>query len=126
MGRGLGDPDEAVPVFRNATFRRDLDRDLTRAVVEEINADPGVDGLLVQLPVPDPIDAADVREWIAPEKDVDGLHPDNVGRLASGTPRFVPCTTTPSRPPAAAPMSPQSISRPSWWQWRKNAARRSI
>ena len=63
-----------------------------RATVERINGDDGIDGLLVQLPVPEAIDPADVREWIDPEKDVDGLHPDNVGRLASGTPRFVPCT----------------------------------
>jgi methylenetetrahydrofolate dehydrogenase (NADP+)/methenyltetrahydrofolate cyclohydrolase len=63
-----------------------------RAVVDEINADDGVDGLLVQLPVPEAIDPADVREWISPEKDVDGLHPRNVGLLASGTPGLVPCT----------------------------------
>lgn len=61
-------------------------------VVRGINENPDVDGLLVQLPVPDAIDPADVRGWIAPEKDVDGLHPENVGLLASGTPRFVPCT----------------------------------
>lgn len=60
--------------------------------IQEINEDPAVDGLLVQLPVPDHIDAADVRSWIDPGKDVDGLHPINVGLLASGTPNFVPCT----------------------------------
>lgn len=63
-----------------------------RAAVERVNDAPDIDGLLVQLPVPDPIDPADVREWIDPMKDVDGLHPDNVGRLASGVARFVPCT----------------------------------
>ena len=62
------------------------------AVVRGINDDPAVDGILVQLPVPDAIDPAQVRSWIAPEKDVDGLHPENVGLLASGTPRFIPCT----------------------------------
>ena len=63
-----------------------------RAEVERVNADAGIDGLIVQLPVPDHIDAADVRSWIAPEKDVDGLNPENVGLLASETPRFIPCT----------------------------------
>lgn len=66
--------------------------DELRAAVEAVNRADDVDGLLVQLPVPDAIDPADVREWIDPSKDVDGLHPDNVGRLASGVPRFVPCT----------------------------------
>lgn len=63
-----------------------------RDVVQRINEDQQVDGLLVQLPVPETIDPADLRSWIAPHKDVDGLHPENVGLLASGTPRFVPCT----------------------------------
>lgn len=63
-----------------------------RAEVERINADDGIDGLIVQLPVPDHIDPADVRAWIDPEKDVDGLNPENVGLLASETPRFIPCT----------------------------------
>ncbi len=63
-----------------------------RAAVERINEDDTIDGLLVQLPVPDAIDPAEVRGWIDPSKDVDGLHPENVGLLASGTPRFVPCT----------------------------------
>ena len=66
--------------------------DQLRDAVETVNAADDIDGLLVQLPVPDAIDPADVREWIDPAKDVDGLHPDNVGRLASGVPRFVPCT----------------------------------
>jgi methylenetetrahydrofolate dehydrogenase (NADP+)/methenyltetrahydrofolate cyclohydrolase len=62
------------------------------AAIEAVNADEGVDGLLVQLPLPAAIDPAAVRSWIDPTKDVDGLHPENVGLLASGTPRFVPCT----------------------------------
>ncbi len=56
------------------------------------NEDPSIDGLLVQLPLPDAIEPALVRSWISPHKDVDGLHPENVGLLASGIPRFVPCT----------------------------------
>jgi len=61
-------------------------------VVRALNTDPAVDGLLVQLPLPAGLDPAAVRGWIDPGKDVDGLHPENVGLLASGTPRFVPCT----------------------------------
>jgi methylenetetrahydrofolate dehydrogenase (NADP+)/methenyltetrahydrofolate cyclohydrolase len=63
-----------------------------KAEIDRINADDGIDGLIVQLPVPDHIDPADVRSWIAPEKDVDGLNPENVGLLASDKPRFIPCT----------------------------------
>ena len=66
-------------------------RELQR-IVSELNRDPGVDGMLVQLPLPKQIDAAAVREWIDPAKDVDGLHPWNAGLLAAGTPRLVPCT----------------------------------
>ena len=65
--------------------------ELRRRIVE-INQDADIDGLLVQLPLPAQIDPALVRQWIDPAKDVDGLHPENVGLLASGEPRFVPCT----------------------------------
>jgi methylenetetrahydrofolate dehydrogenase (NADP+)/methenyltetrahydrofolate cyclohydrolase len=62
------------------------------AVVARLNADPGVDGILVQLPLPPQIDAAKVIETIDPAKDVDGFHPVNVGRLAAGQDALVPCT----------------------------------
>jgi methylenetetrahydrofolate dehydrogenase (NADP+)/methenyltetrahydrofolate cyclohydrolase len=61
-------------------------------LVERLNADPHVDGILVQFPVPKQIDALAVQRAIAPEKDVDGLHPESAGRLWGGHPRFVPCT----------------------------------
>ena len=61
-------------------------------LVAQLNADPTVDAILVQLPLPKSIDATRVLEAIDPAKDVDGFHPDNVGRLWSGAPRFVPCT----------------------------------
>lgn len=61
-------------------------------LVAELNADPQVHGILVQLPLPDHIDADAVLLAIDPAKDVDGFHPDNLGRLVLGTPRFVPCT----------------------------------
>jgi methylenetetrahydrofolate dehydrogenase (NADP+) / methenyltetrahydrofolate cyclohydrolase len=60
--------------------------------VDELNADPAVDGILVQLPLPKQIDARLVIDRIDPAKDVDGFHPQNVGRLAAGEPTFVPCT----------------------------------
>jgi methylenetetrahydrofolate dehydrogenase (NADP+)/methenyltetrahydrofolate cyclohydrolase len=62
------------------------------ARVAALNADDAVDGILVQLPLPVALDAARVIEAIDPEKDVDGFHAENVGRLHLGTPRFVPCT----------------------------------
>jgi methylenetetrahydrofolate dehydrogenase (NADP+) / methenyltetrahydrofolate cyclohydrolase len=62
------------------------------AFVERLNADPAVDGILVQLPLPRQIRADVVISAVAPEKDVDGFHPLNAGRLASGQPGLVPCT----------------------------------
>jgi methylenetetrahydrofolate dehydrogenase (NADP+)/methenyltetrahydrofolate cyclohydrolase len=61
-------------------------------LVARLNADPAVDGILVQLPLPPQIDARRVLLAISPAKDVDGFHPENAGLLATGTPRFVPCT----------------------------------
>ncbi len=79
-----------------ASFEHRLPADTTQhallAVVRKLNADPHVDGILVQLPLPPQIDANAVIAAIDPEKDVDGFHPINVGRLASGLPGFVPCT----------------------------------
>jgi methylenetetrahydrofolate dehydrogenase (NADP+)/methenyltetrahydrofolate cyclohydrolase len=60
--------------------------------LERLNADAGVDGILVQMPLPAHIDQQRIIETISPGKDVDGLHPYNIGRLASDKPRFVPCT----------------------------------
>jgi methylenetetrahydrofolate dehydrogenase (NADP+)/methenyltetrahydrofolate cyclohydrolase len=68
-----------------------LEEDLL-ATIAEVNADDGVDGLLVQLPLPDHIDENRVIEAIAPEKDVDGIHPINAGRLYLGRPTLVPGT----------------------------------
>ncbi len=62
------------------------------ALVARLNADPAVDGILVQLPLPAPLDAGPVIAAIDPEKDVDGLHPENAGRLMAGLPGLVPCT----------------------------------
>lgn len=62
------------------------------ARVRELNLAPEVDGILVQLPLPPHLDAAAVIRAIAPEKDVDGFHPENVGRLALRQPGIRPCT----------------------------------
>ena len=61
-------------------------------VLQRLNADPQVHGILVQLPLPAHIDPLVVQERIDPWKDVDGFHPENVGLLVQGRPRFVPCT----------------------------------
>jgi methylenetetrahydrofolate dehydrogenase (NADP+) / methenyltetrahydrofolate cyclohydrolase len=62
------------------------------ALVDHLNADPAVDGILVQLPLPSHLDSEAVLLRIDPDKDVDGFHPVNAGRLATGLPGFVPCT----------------------------------
>ena len=62
-------------------------------IIEKLNQDPLVDGILVQLPLPPHISVAKVTEWISPEKDVDGFHPLNLGKLLMGSEDgFVPCT----------------------------------
>ena len=60
--------------------------------IDELNADENVDGILVQMPVPEHVDKRAVLEAIDPEKDVDGFHPENVGRLVAGNARYKPCT----------------------------------
>jgi methylenetetrahydrofolate dehydrogenase (NADP+)/methenyltetrahydrofolate cyclohydrolase len=62
------------------------------ALIAELNADDAVDGLLVQLPLPGHIDEAAVIEAIGPAKDIDGIHPENAGRLYLGRPALVPGT----------------------------------
>jgi methylenetetrahydrofolate dehydrogenase (NADP+) / methenyltetrahydrofolate cyclohydrolase len=70
----------------------DTSQDDLIALVDRLNADPAVDGILVQLPLPDHIDERAVTTRIDPDKDVDGFHPVNAGRLATGLYGFVPCT----------------------------------
>ena len=62
------------------------------ALVQKLNADPAVHGILVQLPLPKQIDSRKVLNALDPAKDVDGFHPVNAGRLASGLPALSPCT----------------------------------
>ncbi|MFG0335742.1 MAG: bifunctional methylenetetrahydrofolate dehydrogenase/methenyltetrahydrofolate cyclohydrolase FolD [Maioricimonas sp. JB049] len=61
-------------------------------LVHQLNADDSVHGILVQLPLPDQIDPVPVIDAVAPHKDVDCFHPENVGLMVQGRPRFLPCT----------------------------------
>ncbi|HIO96796.1 MAG TPA: bifunctional methylenetetrahydrofolate dehydrogenase/methenyltetrahydrofolate cyclohydrolase FolD [Leucothrix sp.] len=61
-------------------------------LINDLNSDPAIDGILVQLPLPDHLDSSLVIEQIHPDKDVDGFHPINVGRLALRIPGLRPCT----------------------------------
>jgi methylenetetrahydrofolate dehydrogenase (NADP+) / methenyltetrahydrofolate cyclohydrolase len=70
----------------------DTDQATLMALVDRLNADPLVDGILVQLPLPKHLDEQAVVERISPDKDVDGLTPISTGRLALGLPGLVPCT----------------------------------
>ena len=65
---------------------------MLEAEIDRLNADDGIDGILVQLPLPKGLDSTAILDRIDPRKDVDGFHPDNAGHLAQGRPRFVPCT----------------------------------
>ena len=79
-----------------ASFEHRLPADTTQgdllALVERLNADPAVDGILVQLPLPQGLDEQAIISAISPDKDVDGFHVTNAGRLAVGQEGFVPCT----------------------------------
>ena len=77
---------------RDLKLPADTSEEELLATIAELNADDGVDGLLVQLPLPDHIDENRVIEAIAPAKDVDGIHPVNAGRLYLGRPTLVPGT----------------------------------
>ncbi|MGI6400917.1 MAG: bifunctional methylenetetrahydrofolate dehydrogenase/methenyltetrahydrofolate cyclohydrolase FolD [Thermoguttaceae bacterium] len=70
----------------------DTSSDELCATVEKLNKDPSVHGVLVQLPLPEGIDEKRILDLIDPEKDVDAFHPENVGLISQGRPRFLPCT----------------------------------
>ncbi|HET8789871.1 MAG TPA: bifunctional methylenetetrahydrofolate dehydrogenase/methenyltetrahydrofolate cyclohydrolase FolD [Modicisalibacter sp.] len=78
------------------SFRHQLPTDTTQAdleaLVDELNADSAIDGILVQLPLPERLDARPILERIRPDKDIDGFHPYNLGRLAQRLPVLRPCT----------------------------------
>jgi methylenetetrahydrofolate dehydrogenase (NADP+) / methenyltetrahydrofolate cyclohydrolase len=61
-------------------------------LVDQLNVDESIHGILIQLPLPDQIDETRVLDAVNPIKDVDAFHPENVGRIVQGRPRFLPCT----------------------------------
>ena len=73
-------------------FHQDVDSATIEAQLDQLNEDESVHGILVQLPLPDHLDEKSIIRRINPMKDVDGLHPENVGLLLAGTSRFVPAT----------------------------------
>ncbi len=74
------------------SFHHEPPPDQVEALLEELNADPAVSGILLQLPLPDGLDDAETTALIDPRKDVDGLTPLSAGLLAQGRPGLVPCT----------------------------------
>ncbi len=87
---------KATVAANMASFEHRLPADTAQAdlaaLIDRLNADPAVDGILVQLPLPAHLDEAALLLRIDPDKDVDGFHPVNAGRLATGLDGFVPCT----------------------------------
>jgi len=79
-------------VSKSYDLERDSSQDALLALIDELNADTTIDGILVQLPLPEHIDTTIVLEHIRPDKDVDGFHPYNVGRLSQRIPALRPCT----------------------------------
>lgn len=79
-------------VSKSYDLERDCSQDALLALIDELNADATIDGILVQLPLPEHIDTTVVLEHIRPDKDVDGFHPYNVGRLSQRIPALRPCT----------------------------------
>jgi len=84
---------EAVGIrSQHRVFTADCSTQSLLAAIHELNRDPEVHGILVQLPLPASIDPRSILQAIDPRKDVDGFHPLNAGALFAGTPRLVPCT----------------------------------
>lgn len=77
---------------RDHRLAADTTQEALLALIRELNRDDSVDGILVQLPLPGHLDGAQVLRAIDPDKDVDAFHPENVGRLLLGQPRYLPCT----------------------------------
>jgi methylenetetrahydrofolate dehydrogenase (NADP+)/methenyltetrahydrofolate cyclohydrolase len=73
-------------------YAPDVDPAVVFKRIADLNADPTVHGILVQLPLPKHFNSEAVLEAVSPEKDVDGFHAENVGALMQGNPRFIPCT----------------------------------
>ncbi|MDP6577782.1 MAG: bifunctional methylenetetrahydrofolate dehydrogenase/methenyltetrahydrofolate cyclohydrolase FolD [Candidatus Marinimicrobia bacterium] len=76
------------------TFRmgEDSSESNVLALINDLNGDDRFHGILIQLPLPKGIDSDNLLRSVRPDKDVDGFHPENIGLLAAGNPRFIPCT----------------------------------
>ena len=91
--RNKGRAAKEVDIFSETyTLPQETPQDEVVDLVRQLNADERFHGILVQLPLPPQVNEEAVLYTIDPEKDVDGLHPFNLGRLAAGNPTFVPCT----------------------------------
>ena len=84
--------DEAGLISKSFNLDEDINQQTLLNLIEELNNDATIDGILVQLPLPQHIDDTLVLEAIHPDKDVDGFHPYNIGRLAQRIPELRPCT----------------------------------
>jgi len=84
--------EECGIISRGAHLPDDVSEDKLLGTLRDFNHDDDVDGILLQLPLPRHIDSDRAIATISPEKDADGFHPESLGRLAAGNPRFVPCT----------------------------------
>lgn len=84
--------DEVGMESRGIQLPADTSHEFVLKTVQQLNADPAIHGILVQLPLPEQVDADEILLSVDPAKDVDGLHPHNLGLLLSGRPRFVPAT----------------------------------
>jgi methylenetetrahydrofolate dehydrogenase (NADP+)/methenyltetrahydrofolate cyclohydrolase len=73
-------------------FEKEVSEEKVLSLLQELNNDSGVHGILIQLPLPSHLREEKLLSMIDPEKDVDGFHPENMGLLLKGTPRFEPCT----------------------------------
>src|SRR3546814_662897 len=92
VGRKIAECNKAGIRSIEHRLQADADEAELLTLIDSLNADPSVHGILVQLPLPKGMNAAAVLDRIVPTKDVDGFHPVNVGRLSSGTGGLVPCT----------------------------------
>ena len=79
-------------ISKNYDLPADTSEDKILGIIDELNADETIDGILIQLPLPEHINPIKVLDRIKPDKDVDGFHPFNIGSLAVGRPQLCPCT----------------------------------
>ncbi|WP_193075381.1 bifunctional methylenetetrahydrofolate dehydrogenase/methenyltetrahydrofolate cyclohydrolase FolD [Pseudomonas sp. FME51] len=86
------DCEEVGFISRSHDLPADTKQEELLALIDTLNADPEIDGILVQLPLPTHLDSSLLLERIRPDKDVDGFHPYNIGRLAQRMPLLRPCT----------------------------------